>query len=111
MTALINALDVAIYRFPTPTPEADGTLQWGATVAVVVTVRGGDSTGLGWTDSTGAAAGVIKQHLTSAIDGRDPFDVPQCWQAMHRACRNLGTRGLVAQAISAVDIALWDLKA
>ena len=30
---------------------------------------------------------------------------------MHRACRNLGTRGLVMQAISAVDIALWDLKA
>jgi L-alanine-DL-glutamate epimerase-like enolase superfamily enzyme len=30
---------------------------------------------------------------------------------MHRAGRNLGTRGLFAQALSAVDIALWDLKA
>jgi L-alanine-DL-glutamate epimerase-like enolase superfamily enzyme len=30
---------------------------------------------------------------------------------MHRACRNLGTRGLVMQALSAVDIAWWDLKA
>src|SRR4051812_23776128 len=30
---------------------------------------------------------------------------------MHRAGRNLGTRGLFAQAQSAVDIALWDLKA
>ena len=30
---------------------------------------------------------------------------------MKRACRNYGTRGLVAQAISAVDIALWDLRA
>ena len=30
---------------------------------------------------------------------------------MHRACRNFGTRGLVMQALSAVDIALWDLKA
>jgi L-alanine-DL-glutamate epimerase-like enolase superfamily enzyme len=30
---------------------------------------------------------------------------------MHRACRNIGTRGLAMQAISAVDIALWDLKA
>ena len=30
---------------------------------------------------------------------------------MVRACRNLGTRGLVMQAISAVDIALWDLAA
>ncbi len=30
---------------------------------------------------------------------------------MHRSCRNFGTRGLVMQALSAVDIALWDLKA
>jgi L-alanine-DL-glutamate epimerase-like enolase superfamily enzyme len=30
---------------------------------------------------------------------------------MRRACRNLGTRGLVSHAISAVDIALWDLHA
>jgi L-alanine-DL-glutamate epimerase-like enolase superfamily enzyme len=29
---------------------------------------------------------------------------------MHRECRNLGTRGLAMQMISAVDIALWDLK-
>ena len=43
--------------------------------------------------------------------GHGAFDVAGCWSAMHRACRNLGTRGLVMQAISAVDIALWDLKA
>ncbi len=41
----------------------------------------------------------------------DAFDIPAVWSAMHRACRNLGTKGLVMQAISAVDIALWDLKA
>ena len=40
-----------------------------------------------------------------------PSTSPAGWSAMHRACRNLGTRGLVMQAISAVDIALWDLKA
>ena len=45
------------------------------------------------------------------MSGRDAFDIPAAWSAMHRACRNLGTKGLVMQAISAVDIALWDLKA
>jgi L-alanine-DL-glutamate epimerase-like enolase superfamily enzyme len=30
---------------------------------------------------------------------------------MNRACRNFGTGGLIAQAISAVDVALWDLRA
>ena len=43
--------------------------------------------------------------------GRDAHDIAGGWSAMHRACRNLGTKGLVMQAISAVDMAWWDLKA
>jgi L-alanine-DL-glutamate epimerase-like enolase superfamily enzyme len=39
------------------------------------------------------------------------MDVPGTWEAMVRACRNLGRPGAVSSAISAVDIALWDLKA
>ena len=74
-------------------------------------MHAGRRQGLGWTYSTAAAAPVITDHLAPAITGRDALDIPGCWSAMHRACRNLGTRGLVMQAISAVDIALWDLKA
>ena len=74
-------------------------------------MHAGRRQGLGWTYSTAAAAQVITDHLAPAITGRDALDIPGCWSAMHRACRNLGTRGLVMQAISAVDIALWDLKA
>jgi L-alanine-DL-glutamate epimerase-like enolase superfamily enzyme len=108
---LIDALDVGVYRFPTPEPESDGTLTWDATTVVVVTARAGGRAGLGWTYSTGAAGEVIRDHLASAVGGRDVDDVGACWQAMHRACRNIGTRGVVMQAISAVDVALWDLKA
>ena len=107
----IDGATVAVYRFPTPEAEADGTLTWDATTAVTATVHAGNRQGLGWTYSTAAAAAVITDHLTEAITGRDVMDTPGCWSAMHRACRNLGTRGLVMQAISAVDIALWDLKA
>ncbi len=39
------------------------------------------------------------------------MDVPGIWENMVRACRNLGRAGAVSSAISAVDIALWDLKA
>jgi L-alanine-DL-glutamate epimerase-like enolase superfamily enzyme len=39
------------------------------------------------------------------------MDVAASFEAMRRACRNIGTKGLVMQAISAVDIAAWDLKA
>ena len=107
----IDGLDTAVYRFPTPEPESDGTFTWDATTAVVVTVHAGGRTGLGWTYSTGAAAAVVTDHLASAISSLDVDDVTRCWSAMHRACRNLGTRGVVMQAISAVDVALWDLKA
>ncbi len=107
----IDRVSTAAYRFPTPYPEADGTLEWDATVAVTVTVRAGDTTGLGWTYSTPAAAGVVDEHFAGVVSGRDPADVPGAWDAMHRAARNLGTRGLVMQALSAVDVALWDLKA
>ncbi|MGI9093471.1 MAG: enolase C-terminal domain-like protein [Mycobacteriales bacterium] len=109
--ARIGKVTTATYEFPTPEPEADGTLQWDATTAVTVTVQAGGKTGLGWTYSSAAAAAVITDHLAPAVHDRDAFDIAAGWSAMHRACRNLGTRGLVMQAVSAVDIAWWDLKA
>ena len=109
--ARLDGLDVTVHSFATPSPESDGTLDWQATTAVVVTAHAGDTAGLGWTYSTGAAAHVVRDHLEPAIVGRDTDDIAGCWSAMHRACRNLGTRGIVLQAISAVDVALWDLKA
>jgi L-alanine-DL-glutamate epimerase-like enolase superfamily enzyme len=107
----IEHVDVEVYRVGTPQAEADGTLCWDATTAVVVQVHAGDTTGLGWTYSSSSAAGVIREELAAVICGRDPFDIRGAWQVMHRHCRNFGTRGLVMQALSAVDIALWDLKA
>jgi L-alanine-DL-glutamate epimerase-like enolase superfamily enzyme len=100
-----------VYRFPTPGPEADGTFEWDATTAVTVEVTAGGETGLGWTYSTGATAALVDEHLAGVVRGRDPADVRGCWDAVHRAGRNLGTRGLFAQAQSAVDVALWDLHA
>jgi L-alanine-DL-glutamate epimerase-like enolase superfamily enzyme len=107
----IDAVSTATYEFPTPEPEADGTLTWSATTAVTVTLHAGDRTGLGWTYSSPAAASVVEHHLAGVVQGYDAFDIPGGWQAMRRACRNLGTKGLVMQAISAVDMAWWDLKA
>jgi L-alanine-DL-glutamate epimerase-like enolase superfamily enzyme len=107
----ITDVRAAVYEFPTPEPEADGTLEWAATTAVVAEAAAGDVTGLGWTYSGAAAATLIRGKLAGAITGIDPDDVPSCFAAMRRACRNLGGKGLVMQAISAVDIALWDLKA
>lgn len=45
------------------------------------------------------------------VHGRDVMEIPACWKAMVSATRNLGRPGIVSMAISAVDSALWDLKA
>jgi L-alanine-DL-glutamate epimerase-like enolase superfamily enzyme len=107
----IRAVRTAVYTVPTPTPEADGTLQWHATTAVTVELDAGDHTGLGWTYSSPAAAAVVHHHLAEALQGQDALAVTAGWEAMHRAGRNYGTRGLYMQAMSAVDIARWDLAA
>jgi L-alanine-DL-glutamate epimerase-like enolase superfamily enzyme len=110
MTA-ISSVTAAVHRFPLPEPESDGTLTWKATTAVTVTIEAGGQTGLGWTYSSPAAAVVIAEHFADVLNGRDAFNIDSGWQAMHRAARNFGTRGLAMQALSAVDIAWWDLKA
>jgi L-alanine-DL-glutamate epimerase-like enolase superfamily enzyme len=111
VTATITDVRTRVYRFPTACPEADGTLAWDATTAVTVEVHAGGTTGLGWTYSSAAAGAVVAGELAGVLTGRDAMDVPGAWAVMHRAGRDLGTRGLFGQALSAVDIALWDLKA
>src|SRR4051812_8931506 len=107
----IGAVEWAAYRVPTDGPEGDGTFAWDATTIVVVHVHAGAETGLGWTYAPAAAGHLIGEMLAPAIGGRSAFDVPAAQEAMVRAVRNAGRSGVAATAISAVDVALWDLKA
>jgi len=107
----VRAVGASAYRVPTDQPEADGTLAWKETVVAAVEVTAGDSVGLGWTYASTGAKTVIDEHLSAIVTGTDPFDVVGSHESMVRACRNLGRPGEVATAISAVDIALWDVKA
>jgi L-alanine-DL-glutamate epimerase-like enolase superfamily enzyme len=109
--AVVERLDVAVYTVPTDRPEADGTLSWDSTTMVVVEVRGGARSGLGWTYAPAAVAGLIRGTLTGVVAGLDGLDVPAAWAAMTGALRNAVTSGLSAFAVAAVDVALWDLKA
>src|SRR3954447_23734484 len=107
----IEGLDVAVYTVPTDQPEADGTMQWTSTTAVVVQARAGGCTGLGWTYAAGAAADVVRALLADVVRGRDALDVPAAWSAMQKQLRNVGRPGIGSCALSAVDVALWDLAA
>jgi L-alanine-DL-glutamate epimerase-like enolase superfamily enzyme len=108
---LIESVEAAAYKIPTDAPEGDGTLAWDATTMVLARVRAGDTEGLGWTYGSAASAAVIAHELTPVVEGRPALDVPGTTEAMIRAVRNVTRQGVAGYAISAVDIALWDLKA
>src|SRR5438094_562385 len=99
------------FRFPTDAPEADGTFAWDHTTAVIAEASAGGVTGVGYTYAAAEAAELINNTLADVVVGQDAFAIPRAWEAMVRSVRNLGWRGLCATAISAVDVALWDLKA
>jgi L-alanine-DL-glutamate epimerase-like enolase superfamily enzyme len=107
----VTALRAATYVIPTDAPEADGTLTWTETTMVLVRADAGDQTGIGWTYGSPAAEPLVTGILADAVRGRSALDVPASNEAMSRAVRNIGREGVAATAISAVDIALWDLKA
>lgn len=107
----VSNVDVMVFEYPTDQPEADGTITWKSTTLVVVRLHDGDHTGLGWTYAASAARSVIKDVLEPIVLGADANDTPKIAEAMARACRNAGRPGIAACAISAVDIALWDLRA
>ena len=108
---VITGLEAAAYVVPTDAPEADGTLAWDKTTIVVATARGGGQEGTGWTYAAGAARAVISEVLSGVVVGRPAFDIPAVARDMARALRNVGRPGVGATALSAVDVALWDLKA
>jgi L-alanine-DL-glutamate epimerase-like enolase superfamily enzyme len=109
--AVVESLDVEVYTIPTDAPEADGTIAWDSTTMVLVRVTSGATTGIGWTYAAAAAGQVARELLSPLVVGRGALDVPGALERMVRAVRNVGRVGLVGCAISAVDTALWDLKA
>ena len=107
----VDTVRARAFTVPTDAPEADGTATWDKTTIVVATLCAGDTNGIGYTYASPAAAAVINETLAPVVEGADPMDPPRSWAAMQRAVRNLGRQGVCATAISAVDTALWDLKA
>jgi L-alanine-DL-glutamate epimerase-like enolase superfamily enzyme len=109
--ALIGRVTASAYAIPTDAPEADGTLAWDSTTLVVVEIEAGGKMGLGYTYSDAAIVALIEGKLAELIARHSVFDIGGAKAALWRGVRNLGRSGLVATAISAIDTALWDVKA
>src|SRR5581483_6897677 len=109
--AAVERLDVHACTIPTDEPESDGTAKWDSTTIVIVEAHAGDETGIGYTYCDAAAATVIEGTLAGAVEKRDVMDVRATWLALTAQVRNMGRPGIAFCAISAIDQALWDLKA
>lgn len=110
--ARIDKVEVSAYEIPTATDEeSDGTLVWNSTVVVVVELRCGEHTGLGYTYCDPTAGQLIDSKLLPILEHADPLMPQQAWAQMQMQTRQMGNDGIAAMAISAVDIAMWDLKA
>jgi len=77
---------------------------------LVVEIEAGDGT-VGFGVSTGGepAARIVEQHLSRFLVGSDPADLERIWDQMYLSTLFYGRKGLVLNAISCVDLALWDL--
>lgn len=107
----IDRIEAHEYTVPTDYPESDGTLQWKSTTLVLVHAHGGSKAGLGYTYADKATATLIRDLLSEVVKGHNAMAPSASWNAMVARIRNLGRPGIVSMAISAVDIAVWDLKA
>jgi L-alanine-DL-glutamate epimerase-like enolase superfamily enzyme len=107
----ITEVKTNAYRLPTDAPEGDGTLDWESTTLVVVRITAGGQIGLGYTYSDAAAAYLIDNLLSKLLIGADCFNIPGIILKLQQEIRNSGRSGIAAMAISAIDVALWDLKA
>ena len=107
----IRRLTSAVYQIPTDAPESDGTIEWTSTTLVTVEVAAADSCGLGYSYTGAGARNIIDEVLAPAVCGRDVMATAAAYDAMVHAVRNVGRPGLASSAISAVDVAIWDLKA
>lgn len=107
----IGTVRARAFTIPTDSPEADGTFAWDKTTLVVAEIEAGGETGLGYSYTDASVAALIGRTLAPRLSGLCAFDIPRANAVLRGAVRNLGRSGLAATAISALDTALWDLKA
>jgi D-galactarolactone cycloisomerase len=73
----------------------------------------GDDGNSGWGEAFGPArlTAPIIEYYKPLLIGEDALATERHWQTLYNRLRDHGQKGLAIEALSAVDIALWDLKA
>lgn len=115
--AAIEKVDVGFYRVPLPVPLSDST-HGTMTSFELITARVRDSDGAegtGYTYTTGhnggAIAHLLAREIPGMIIGEDADRIERLWQKVWWGLHYGGRGGPSVLAQSAIDVALWDLKA
>jgi L-alanine-DL-glutamate epimerase-like enolase superfamily enzyme len=106
----VSDINVKCFDISTKYPESDGTLQWDKTTMVFVEIIAGDCVGIGYSYADLPTGIFIKEHLAQKVTGQNCLNNTLIWQDMRDTVRNLGNPGVASMAVSAIDIALLDLK-
>ena len=114
MADTIAKVIVHLVSAPVPGGLADATRKVesiGYTVVRVITTDGVEGIGVTYHEVGGDATKVlIDTAIAPRLIGRDPFDTEALWNEFFAYLRGVGRKGLTFGALSAVDIALWDIK-
>jgi len=109
--ARIDSVRASAYKVPTESSESDGTLEWSSTTLILVEAEAGGRVGIGYSYADASAGMLINSLLAKILIGLNAMSIPEAHGVMVREVRNMGRPGIASTAISAVDNALWDLKA
>ena len=105
--------DVKTYVLDAPLAEpfADSQAWYERRGACLVEIVGEDGTS-GWGEAFGPArlTAPIVEYYKPLLIGADALATEAIWQSLYNRLRDHGQKGLAIEALSAVDIALWDLK-
>jgi L-rhamnonate dehydratase len=82
--------------------------KWGSVWVQVIAEDG--TFGLGQTAFGRPVAAVIDDHFAPMLVGESCFAIERCWDMMFRMSKPYGSSGIASCAMSAVDLALWDLN-
>jgi L-alanine-DL-glutamate epimerase-like enolase superfamily enzyme len=94
-------------RYP-DIPRTTWASPWKRTACVVTAEDG--TWGVGLTIHGGPVERVINDHFAKVLEGQSCLATEKLWDVMQRISAPYGATGLASYAISAVDLALWDLK-
>jgi L-alanine-DL-glutamate epimerase-like enolase superfamily enzyme len=102
---------VEVCTVPTERPESDGTIDWDSTTIVLVRLRTREHEGIGYTYGDGALGPLLERRFLPKLKGHDALRPGAGSALAYHEARNIGRPGAVMMAISALDVALYDLKA